>query len=171
MSRTTRIITMLALAATALAVPALSIADPADPQHDQVIGSWEQTTTGGGPNNQFHVNARSNPDGSDAEGHVMIEVKGQNPTGFKADVTCMNVVGNTATIVARFTRATNQGNREGVILKVTDNGKTPGPPSPDMASNVRAADGQLDAAEVACEAPPLNVGTPVQGDIKVRDAL
>lgn len=158
---------VLAIAVTAMAVPAFSTADA---PHDQVIGTWEQLTAGGGPNNQFHVNARSDADGSDAEGQVTLKVKGANPTAFKAAVTCVNVDGNTATVVARYTKATNQGNREGVILKVVDNGKLPGPPSPDMASNVRAIDSQLDAAEANCEAPPLNVATPVKGDIKVRDA-
>ena len=158
---------VLAIAVAAMAVPAFSTADP---PKDQVIGTWEQTTTGGGPNNQFHVNAQSGADGSNVKGQVQIKVKGGDPTGFKADVTCLRVEDNRATVVARFTKATNQGNREGVILEVVDNGKLPGPPSPDQASNVRTFGSQLDNAEAACLAPPLNVGTPVKGDIKVRDA-
>ena len=158
---------LLAIAAAALSVPAFSTADP---PKDQVIGQWEQLTTGGGPNNQFHVNAQSDPDGSNVKGQVQIKVKGGDPTGFKAEVTCMRVTGNTATIVARFEKATNQGLREGVILVVTDNGKQPGSASPDTASNVRTQGNQLDVAEATCTAPPLNVGEPVKGDIKVRDA-
>lgn len=159
--------TVIATACAAVLVPAFSTAAP---PKDQVIGQWEQSSPNDQPNNQFHVNAQSDADGSNAKGQIQIKVKGSNPTALKAEVTCLRVVGNTATITGRFTKATNQGDRVGVILEVVDLGKEPGPDSPDMASNVRAREGQLAAAEATCTAPDLNVATPVKGDIKVRDA-
>jgi hypothetical protein len=115
---------MLALC---LIVPASAIATHSPgggPDSDKVDGTVEDLFP-----STLHVNAISNPDGTDARGHLWYTA--DNP-GFPfvvdvaGEVTCLNVVGNMATIGMRIDRSKLPGfpgEGNGFLFVVTDNGE------------------------------------------------
>jgi hypothetical protein len=76
-----------------------------------------------------HVNAKSAADSSQPQGKVFVQSKGNLPAGFdvdlKVDVTCLNVVGNSASIGGEVTRSNSPDFPvgSGALIFVTDNGE------------------------------------------------
>jgi hypothetical protein len=101
-----------------------SATQAAPPDSDKVDGTVEDLFP-----STLHVNAISDPDGSNARGHLWYTAG--NP-GFPfvvnvaGDVTCLNVVGNMATIGMRIDRSKLPGfpgEGNGFLFYVTDNGE------------------------------------------------
>jgi hypothetical protein len=135
---------MLALC---LIVPASAIAthSPGNgPDSDKVDGTVEDLFP-----STLHVNAISNPDGTDARGQLWYT--DENPAALAdvaGEVTCLNVVGNMASIGMRIDRSKLPGfpgEGNGMLFMVTDNGE-PG----DMDTHL---DFYLTAPPTTCPTP------------------
>lgn len=92
------------------------------PKSDKVDGTVEDLFP-----STLHVNAISNPDGTDARGHLWYTA---DATGFVVDVagevTCLNVQGNRATVGMRIDRSKLPGfpgEGNGFLFVVNDNGE------------------------------------------------
>lgn len=160
-----RLMTALAVSMAA-AVPAAT-AQGASDNKDRVQGAG---LNGSLVPNRFEVNAQSNPDGTDPKGQGGFQ--DMPDFKFKGDVVCLRVSGNQATVVVRYRHEKNQPPQfGGDVMFLEDNGKSPGPPSPDFITNARITPAQTDAfAANGCPAP-IHPTTPVaQGDIKIDDA-
>ena len=114
---------------------------------------------------EFSFAARSGPLGEDPSGFIFLQEKGHFL--LQADVFCLSVSGNLATLAGRITRnegAFNQPGFEELVLKVNDNNKGLG--VPDKAAHIVTAQG-LGQADCYPETvvPPV-----VHGNIVVHDA-
>ncbi|TMD38169.1 MAG: hypothetical protein E6I88_14560 [Chloroflexi bacterium] len=92
-------------AALAIADPTLLLNDPAGGNHSFVHGSG--TISNGAYDNSISVSAHSMPNGSPtlAKGHLRQSVTGTINGSYEATITCLFVVGNTATVSGRITEA------------------------------------------------------------------
>jgi hypothetical protein len=120
-------LTLALLCSVALAVSAANAThgNGTDPNHDFVNGSVIQVS-GGVAIHKVHVNAKSAPDGSQAQGMMFVRSKGPiDDIDVNADVTCLNVVGNSATIGGEVTRSNHPAFPvgSGIVIDVTDNGE------------------------------------------------
>ena len=153
----------------AVLVPAVVVgtAQGASPFKDRVQGSGENANV---VQNRFEINAQSEPDGSDPKGQGGFFATPDFK--FKGEVVCLRVSGNRASVVVRFEHTKNQPPQfGGDVMFLEDNGKSPGPPSPDFITNARLTPAQTDAFEANGCPPPIHPTTPVaSGDIKIDDA-
>jgi hypothetical protein len=127
MKRLLAALTLALLCSVALAVSAANAthSDDTGPNHDFVNGSGI-LDRGDGAAAKFHVNAKSAADGSQAQGKMFLQDKNlPMDQSFQADVTCLSVDGNSASIGGVVTRSNDPGNPEGsgVQAFVTDNGE------------------------------------------------
>lgn len=138
-------------------------------------GGAKDHVSGGGSNgatvdNHFSIGASSEADGSDARGQFEFHAAESGPPihRFNADVRCLRVAGNTASVVGQITRD-KEGAREGryVIVRLEDNG----PPRKGVSTDeIFNAVQPANAPEPACPPPgPLN-GSLSQGNITINDA-
>jgi hypothetical protein len=131
MKRLLAALTLALLCSVALAVSAANAthSNGTGPNHDFVNGSGILDfgpVFGDGATEKFHVDAKSAADGSQAQGKMFLQEKNfPIDQSFQADVTCLNVVGNSASIGGEVTRSNNPGIPEGsgVQAFVTDNGE------------------------------------------------
>jgi hypothetical protein len=156
-----RILTPLVVA-LCLIVPAGATAD--SPNSDKVDGTVEDVFP-----STLHVNAISDPDGSNARGHFWYRAVA---SPFSAvfdevgEVTCLRVVGNMAAVGARIDRSKLPGlpgEGNGFLFHITDNGE-PG----DMDTHL---DTFLLSPPTTCP-PPVPFAFPHKsGNFVVHDAL
>ena len=139
-------------------------------------GGAKDHVSGGGSNgstvdNHFSINALSAADGTDARGKFEFhDTESGPPTErFSADVKCLRVVDNRATVVGHITNARPSSALEGryVIVRLEDNG----PPRKGVSTDeITNAVQPANAPEPACPPPtPLN-GSLSHGNIKINDA-
>jgi hypothetical protein len=120
---------------------------------DARLGPHEATDLFGEPHGHMHLKAVGFPDPSTFSLDVT------------ADVTCLTVVGNRATIGGRITRLKSSliDNRRGLLFTVTDNTIAGNQIAPDQFSGTRV----LDVPQVC---PPPGADTPIiEGDIVVEE--
>ena len=81
-------------------------ADDQGPDHDFVVGTGQIQS---GPIDVFvHVNAKSGPSGEDPQGHLVLRASPPAvpfAIDLEADITCLTVVGNHATVGLRVTKS------------------------------------------------------------------
>jgi hypothetical protein len=94
-----------------------------DPQHDFVSGTGLFQLEGG-PLVLFHLNAKSGPAGEDPQGHASVRQPG-GEFSFMGEVTCLNVIGNTAVAGGVITQSDFGPGAEGngFLIWVIDNGQ------------------------------------------------
>jgi hypothetical protein len=133
---------------------------------------------GGGSNghptadNHFSIEAKSNADGSNPSGKFEFHATENGPPveRFDADITCLRVSGNKATVVGQITRNRNNGNLAGryVIVRITDNGPPVGGVSTDEIRNaVQPAGATRPECPPPAEIEPRGLSN---GNIVVQDA-
>jgi hypothetical protein len=146
---------------------------------DRVNGGGELRTAPPGssnPPNHFSINAQSNPDGTDAFG-ILHFTSAQQGLRFDADILCLRVVGNRASILARFRHTKNEPPRldgGGIVVFVEDNGNPqPGGQSSDRHQNTRLSAPRFDLmVQMGCPDPTLaSLVQQLRGNIHVTDAL
>lgn len=74
----------------------------------------------------MHFNAKSGPSGEDAKGRFFVKRSDPTPLYTRGEVTCLNVVGNTATVGGRVEQTgqpTQSPVGSGVLFQVVDNGQ------------------------------------------------
>lgn len=97
----------------------------AAPKHDKVQGSGINNP----PNGvfaQFHINAKSGPNGEDPQGKFSFKRKDGAPNEkFTAEVTCVNVQGNLASVIGYVTKTKNDPFPAGkyYLVRLKDDGK------------------------------------------------
>jgi hypothetical protein len=131
------------------------------PDSDKVDGTVEDLFP-----STLHVNAISNPDGTDARGHLWYR---SDATGFLFDeageVTCLRVVGNNATVGMRIDRSKLPGlpgEGDGFLFYVSDYGE-PG----DLDSHL---DVPMATPPTTCPAPITFAYPHKSGNFVVHDA-
>lgn len=164
------------VAAAAAFTPALASAGTGgSPNQDYVVGGG-QNNPPSGLINHFAISAHSNPDGSSpfGEGHFVGTSNGPPVDFFEGPVVCLNVVGNSASIVFA---ATNQHNEPpflaGDLMFAQDNGNPQGGQSPDLVINTELNATQLQAFQTFGCPPPRAIPpdrTLTAGNIVVNDA-
>jgi hypothetical protein len=126
-------------------------------QFDSVQGSGENNPSSLPTAAKFNIVAKSGPSGEDPKGHIILHRK--DGASFKANVTCLRVAGNLATVGAEFEKGKNLPpslENGGVTVFIQDNGKGQGQETVDrVAFDVRAV-------------PPATCRTPIVPD---RDPL
>jgi hypothetical protein len=130
MKRILAALTLALFCSVALAVSAANATHSkgTGPNYDFVNGSGIFDFLEGGTQ-KLHVNAKSAADGSQPQGKVFVQSKGNSPAGFdvdlKVDVTCFHVVGNSASIGGEVTRSNSPDFPvgSGALIFVTDNGE------------------------------------------------
>lgn len=136
------------------------------PDYDKVDGTVEDIFP-----STLHVNAISNPDGTDARGKLWYSA---NNPGFPfvvevaGEVTCLRVAGNNATIGMRIDRSKLPGfpgEGNGFIFYVSDYGEPGAGPLPDSHLDVPTA-----VPPVVCPAPISFVFAQDHGNFVVHDA-
>jgi hypothetical protein len=113
---------------------------------------------------EFSFAARSGPAGEDPSGFIFLQEKGHFL--LQADVFCLSVSGNLATVAGTITRnegAFNQPGFEELVFKVNDN-RASG--APDKAAHIVTAQG---LGQTECY-PETVVPSVVHGNIVVHDA-
>jgi hypothetical protein len=125
-------------------------------------GGAKDHVRGGGSNgsavdNHFSINALSAADGSDARGRFEFhDTESGPPTErFDAEVRCLRVVGNRATVVGRITNSRPNEGLEGryVIVRLEDNGP---PRRGESVDEIRNALQPADAPQPSCP-PPADI--------------
>jgi hypothetical protein len=116
---------------------------------DSRLGPHEATDPLGEPHGEMHLKA------TDALGRLVAEVN--------ADVTCLTVVGNRATIGGRVKRVRGEFSGRGVLFDVTDNTTPTGQPTADLFRSQT-----LPEPPQLCPAPTLAERAVVKGDIVVE---
>jgi hypothetical protein len=126
-------------------------------------GGSKDHVSGGGSNgnpvadNHFSISAQSESDGSDARGKFEFhDTESGPPTErFDAEVKCLRVSGNLATVVGQITKARPNSALEGryVIVRLEDNGPPRGGQSRDEIRNLILG---ANAQEPACP-PPADI--------------
>jgi hypothetical protein len=163
-----RLLTALLLALTLiLPMAANATHSPGNgPDSDKVDGTVEDTFP-----STLHVNAISNPDGTDPRGHLWYSA--DNP-GFPfvvevaGEVTCLRVAGNNATIGMRIDRSKLPGfpgEGNGFLFFVSDYGEPGGGTPPDSHLDVPTA-----VPPTVCPAPIAFVTPHDHGNFVVHDA-
>jgi hypothetical protein len=119
-------LTLALLCSVALAVSAANAthSNGTGPNHDFVNGSAILAVLSG--SQKLHVNAKSAANGSQAQGMMFLQSKGlPEDIDLNADVTCLNVVGNSATIGGEITSSNHPlfPVGTGLLIFVTDNGE------------------------------------------------
>jgi hypothetical protein len=134
------------------------------PDMDKVDGTVEDLFP-----STLHVNATSDPDGANPSGHLWYR---DEATGFLADdagvVTCLNVVGNNATIGMRIDRSKLPGlpgEGGGWLFYVSDYGEPGAGPPPDSHLDVPMA-----TPPTVCPLPIAFTYPQKNGNFVVHDA-
>ena len=142
----------------------------AAPPFDHVVGGGQNNPPSGAINH-FSLNAKSGPNGEDATGKFEFHDTRNPPTErFDADIRCLRVAGNRATMVGEIVRNRNNGALAGryVIVFVEDNGPPTGGVQRDT---IRNALQPANAPEPSCPPPnDLPDGGTSAGNLTVRDA-
>lgn len=151
----------IAAAVAALGMSVLMAAPATAAPQDQVTGSGKINFGIG--EGQLIVNAHGTP--TDAHGHLRVRIPG---SGFfediKADVTCVNVQGNLATVSGRITNPNPNDpfQFQYIRFSVLDNGTPGNGDAPDLA------DGILSNTDPGCDAF-VTTGPVEQGNFTVKD--
>jgi hypothetical protein len=171
MKRLLAALTLALLCSVALAVSAANAthSNGTGPNYDFVNGSGIFVFLEGGTQ-KLHVNAMSAADGSQAQGKMFVQSKGNlpatNDVDFQADVTCLKVVVNSASIGGKVTRSNSPDVPvgAGVQIFVTDNGE-PGDQDSFLGSDT-------ETPPVVCPPPPPPTNTNSEkGNFVVHDAM
>jgi hypothetical protein len=142
---------------------------------DSVNGGGQIAPAGTDPNceNHFAVNARSGPNGESPTG--VLHYTAANCTGFfKADVICVRVVGNRATVLGEFTHTKfeNPTFEDGGVLAFYEDNGNPGKNgiSPDRQQNTRLTAAGLAAQKLlGCPAPIEPRTQLTHGNLQIDD--
>lgn len=156
------------LVAVALLVPMAATASHSPgggPNLDKVDGTVEDLAA-----TTLHVNAVSNPDGTDARGHLWYrsEQPGFGPFDEVGSVTCMRVVGNLATVGMRIDRSKLPGlpgEGNGFLFHISDFGEPGAGPPPDSHGDIF-----LPTPPTVCPAPIAFIFPHANGNFVVHDA-
>ena len=136
---------------------------------DSVHGGGQLPPTASGCVNHFAVNARSDADGTDAKG-VLHYQAANCKAFFNADVVCVRVAGNRASVVAEFRNNRGDPAFEGLLAFYEDNGQPEGGVSSDFQQNVRLNAAQLAARQALGCPPPIHPFTRlVRGNLVITD--
>lgn len=139
-------------------------------------GGAKDHVSGGGSNgaavdNHFSINALSAADGTDARGKFQFhDTESGPPTErFDADVKCLRVSGNRATVVGQITNSRPNSGFEGryMIVRLEDNGPPRKGVSTDEITNQLLPAG---SQQPACPPPPDLSGNLSHGNITINDA-
>ena len=146
-----------------LALPAL-----AAPKGDRVTGNGWNHPVPASDVAEFHIDAKSGPNGENPTGKVSFKKRSTGAT-IEGPVICLNVVGNIAGIGVDIskTKKTNDA-ASGILVWVEDNGKKVHGQSPD---EIRSMEIYTNQPPTTC--PPIDPARmPLQkGDIKVVDTV
>ena len=156
-----------ACAAVAIVGPAMGGATAGDSVH----GGGQLPRTVGGCVNHFAVNARSDADGSNPTGLLHYE-DANCGNYFDAEVFCLRVVNNRASIIAEFRHNNSLGqNFSGILAFYEDNGTPTNSGRPaDFQQNMRLTPVQLAIREAQGCPTPIHPATRlVHGNLQVTD--
>lgn len=135
------------------------------PDLDKVDGTVEDLAR-----TTLHVNAISNPDGTDPRGHLWYRSQqpGFGPFDEVGSVTCMRVVGNLATVGMRIDRSKLPGlpgEGNGFLFHISDFGEPGAGPPPDSHGDIF-----LPTPPTVCPTPIAFIFAHANGNFVVHDA-
>jgi hypothetical protein len=140
----------------------------AAPNGDSVHGGGKFLAMPDQCDQHFAINARSGPNGENPDGTMHI-TSAKCGNDFKANVICVRVVGNQASILAAYDRTTVprvEGGGERVFLE--DNGNPQG--EADRQQNTKMTEAEFAVQRMLGCPPPIEPRTPLEnGNIVIND--
>jgi len=166
MSRKLKILAAAAgcMMAAGLTQPSASGASP----FDHVVGGGQNSPNAPNPVAHFQINAKSGPNGENAQGKFSFKRTSDGPPTeqFTATITCLRVVGNRAAVVGLVDRTKDDPFPAGryYLVRIQDMGQ--GNSSQDEIQN-----GVYTGDPYNCPSPTFNSITPItSGNLNVFDA-
>lgn len=162
------IVAVAAVGCWALVLSPVAGAGPGDSVH----GGGTVPPTATACDNHFAVNARSGPSGESPDG-ILHYTSADCGRFFNAEVVCVRVVGNQATVLAEF-RNDDRGDPAfeggGLLAFYEDNGNPSGGQTPDRQQNSRLTATQFAIQKALGCPPPIVPRTQLQsGNLVIRD--
>lgn len=125
MKRTTLLAAAACLGLAVASVP--TVASAGGQKFDHVVGGGQNNPPASNNIVHFQINAKSGPNGENPEGSFKITntLDGPPTESYTAEVTCLNVQGDLATVVGRTTSQKNWDDREDsyFLLRIKDVGQ------------------------------------------------